>query len=415
VDRDLEAICLKCLEKEPARRYPSAEALADDLERWLRGEPTTARPLTAFGAARHWARKYLRAATMVVLIGAVSGLLAGLLCQFRFHHYSVQDDLRRSYGRLEAVARQLGRPVSTPPPALAGLFDLPDVLFGALAVVALLLLSLQGLFVFALVRPRDGPGDLAAGLGVGVVTALVIMATGGLWMTAGVEIERITTQNVRTQLVFQHDALHREDYAFQEFEDGTWKIGFGNVARWGYTDDQGRAFTRTGPGWHLKEIPELAEVPAVERQGVLYRKLLVDLKWAMLVGLWKGFALIGGTCVVLGAVASGLAGSLARRHGLRGAVVGYLERLMPLTAVFFAVFGPLLTVLSFRRPLLARASFVEFGAAEALLVLALATLAATWRGWKWPVRTALHAAWIAVLLDGFLTQFIQQGLRAWLM
>jgi serine/threonine-protein kinase len=68
VDRDLATICLKCLEKEPARRYGSAEALADDLDRWLRGEPIAARPASRLVRFRLWARRNPRVAALSMAI-----------------------------------------------------------------------------------------------------------------------------------------------------------------------------------------------------------------------------------------------------------------------------------------------------------------------------------------------------------
>src|SRR6516162_2846994 len=57
IDRDLSTICLKCLEKDPQRRYPSAIGLAEDLEHWLKHEPIQAKPSGLFTHARKWVRR----------------------------------------------------------------------------------------------------------------------------------------------------------------------------------------------------------------------------------------------------------------------------------------------------------------------------------------------------------------------
>lgn len=79
VPRDLEAVCQKCLQKSPGRRYPSAAALADDLARFLSGEPTFARPVTRAAKIGRWAGKHPAAAGLVLLSVAATLLsIAGL-------------------------------------------------------------------------------------------------------------------------------------------------------------------------------------------------------------------------------------------------------------------------------------------------------------------------------------------------
>jgi WD40 repeat protein len=75
LSRDLEIICLKCLDKEPARRYATALDLADDLRRYLQGEPIRARPAGSLERLWRWSR---RNPALAALVGVVQLLLATL-------------------------------------------------------------------------------------------------------------------------------------------------------------------------------------------------------------------------------------------------------------------------------------------------------------------------------------------------
>jgi WD40 repeat protein len=78
VPRDLNTICLKCLDKEPARRYASALALAEDLRHYLAGEPIKAQPTTALRRAVKWARRRPTVAGLLALSLVLSfGLMTG--------------------------------------------------------------------------------------------------------------------------------------------------------------------------------------------------------------------------------------------------------------------------------------------------------------------------------------------------
>jgi WD40 repeat protein/serine/threonine protein kinase len=84
VDRDLETVCLKCLNKDPQRRYGSAEMLAEDLDRWRNGEPILARPSTAWERTRRWTRRNPEMAALVA--GLVLSIAGGLFATgFMWH------------------------------------------------------------------------------------------------------------------------------------------------------------------------------------------------------------------------------------------------------------------------------------------------------------------------------------------
>jgi tetratricopeptide (TPR) repeat protein len=78
IPRDLETVCLECLHKDPRKRYPSAEALAEDLRRFGAGEPVMARPAGPVRRLVKWARRRPAAATLAAVTALLSlGILVG--------------------------------------------------------------------------------------------------------------------------------------------------------------------------------------------------------------------------------------------------------------------------------------------------------------------------------------------------
>jgi WD40 repeat protein len=84
VDRDLETVCLKCLEKDPERRYPTAEALADEFDRYRQGKPIHARPINRLARCWRWCKRNRTiafvgtAAAILLLVLAIGGPVAAL-------------------------------------------------------------------------------------------------------------------------------------------------------------------------------------------------------------------------------------------------------------------------------------------------------------------------------------------------
>jgi len=101
LNRDLETVVLKCLDKDPSRRYPSAEALADDLSNWMAGRPIMARPIGQAERFWRWCRRN------PVVSGLVAAVAASLLIGILGSTYFAVQASRRAFAESRERARAI--------------------------------------------------------------------------------------------------------------------------------------------------------------------------------------------------------------------------------------------------------------------------------------------------------------------
>lgn len=108
IPRDLETICLKCLEKEPARRYATSQRVADELGRFLEDRPIAARPISTAEKVWRWGRRKPAVAALAVgLIGSLGLGIAGVLWQWWRAEISLERSERERYTANVALVRNL--------------------------------------------------------------------------------------------------------------------------------------------------------------------------------------------------------------------------------------------------------------------------------------------------------------------
>jgi len=295
----------------------------------------------------------------------------GALVYHKILHKPLTESIQNSYALLPATPRPwlIHSDVSRP-------FE--SVFF---RMAAGLPMCMAGLAVVLLVRPRSAAADLSYGLATGLVAAYVSAFCGGVWAFAGIEVER-TFYGVRendNSLAFKWNWLH----GLKE----TRVLDLGEYGQKVYE-----------PDWQEDRYPDLKGLPAERQRQILYDKMACDAVLGVQTSLLKALPVYITGLILLPALQTLAAGYLWRRYQRPWLVTAaYAERIIPLALTLFWS-----AVLVWGAFWIGAAGPVDWFATfqgmawrmEVVIVAAVMAQVAAWRGWYWPLRLLLHAAWI---------------------
>lgn len=299
VDADLDAVCLKCLAKNPQERYSSTAALADDLQCWLDGEPLSVRPPTVPYLMWRWLRRNFKAAVWAILIGILGGLAWNLLISANggWTESAWLADVHHGY--FPSLERPATLPSFQMPDAVKAVLGLTGTVFCATGV---------GLLCWLLIRPANLYSDLTAAISIGLVSGVSMFIFG-----FGAET-----------IWSRHDLRGRVSADLNLFADAIDAAAKGadarDVIRKKYADLQQSSW---------RDYPQIA----------LRKKIDIELRVGLLTGIFWGtletlaIALFGSTVQI---TAAGLVGR--RSPSFRSMLIPYLELATGATIVGLCLF-----------------------------------------------------------------------------
>ncbi|HMO13084.1 MAG TPA: serine/threonine-protein kinase [Pirellulaceae bacterium] len=349
IPADLELICLKCLARDPQQRYQSAAEIADDMERWMEGEPISVRAASITTLAGVWFRQNMRMASSAAIVGTIAGLMLAVLAFIGIYasHLSFARHIHQHYF------------ASTAQSSWGSNWIVPAFFFPISVMLWPLIVALCGFFTVVFTRPQSRSMAGSAGMIAGVIC-------GGLFGIAGTlgPILSFTQKGMESDMQL--------------------------LAQMGSEDDSVRNYAKATIAFRYQKMKEQ---PAEVYADLLYQKVKADLIYGLPVGLWTGMAvfMLAAPAVVLGSI---VAFSLTRES------TTYLGPFIRYVDIWFAgcLVLTILILFVISSPLQAGIYIPEWGFGTVIMSSLILAFAAAVRQWNWKYRIPIHIAWISMVV-----------------